>query len=119
MSISRNFYVICGYDITGCDTDKFEDWLWSEEGEGFTCCQKVGHIQLFTDPMSGDYLRLGYILADIDEYDDSTLYRINYLDIERRLADVYVKLRYLIEQGIIDEDACDRDPGILAFIECR
>ena len=119
MSVDRNFYVICGYDITGYDTDKFNDWLWTKDGESFTCDQTVGKIQLFTDPMSGDHLRLGYILAAFEEYDGSKIYRINYLDIDRRFEDVYVKLKYLIEHGIIDEAAYGRDPGILAFIEYR
>ena len=34
MSVSRDFYVIAGYDLTGWDTDKLRDWKW-EEGEEY------------------------------------------------------------------------------------
>lgn len=84
MSISREYYVICGYDITGCKTDKFDDWQWTKEGENFTCYKRKGKIQLFTDPMCEDYLSLGYIFANMDEYDDSGKYALDYMDIEYR-----------------------------------
>ena len=34
MSVSRDFYVIAGYDLTGWDTDKLRDWKW-EDGEEY------------------------------------------------------------------------------------
>ena len=45
MSVSRDFYVIAGYDLTGWDTDKLRDWKW-EEGEEYICNHSKGNIQL-------------------------------------------------------------------------
>ena len=33
MSVNRNYYVIAGYDLTGLDTDKFNEWKWTEDGK--------------------------------------------------------------------------------------
>lgn len=46
MSVDRNYYVIAGYDLTGMETDKFDDWKWSEDGEKYTCYHRKGKIQL-------------------------------------------------------------------------
>lgn len=118
MSVNKDFYVICGYDITGCETDKFDDWHWTDDGEKFTCCQRVDKIQLFTDPMAGCYLYLGYIIAHMDEYDDSVKFGVDYMDIEGKFEDVHAKLKHLIEIGVVSENAYDRTPEVFAFIEC-
>lgn len=118
MSVSKEYYVICGYDITGCQTDKFEDWLWTKEGESFTCYHRKGKIQLFTDPMSGDYLYLGYIFANMDEYNDSGKYGIDYMGIESKFSDVREKLRYLVEIGAVTESVYYCTPEVFMFVEC-
>ena len=33
MSVDRRYYLINGYDLTGMDCDKLEDWKWTDEGE--------------------------------------------------------------------------------------
>lgn len=35
MSMESHYYVIAGYDLTDCETDKFKDWKWTEEGEDY------------------------------------------------------------------------------------
>ena len=72
MSVNRNYYVIAGYDLTGMETDKFDDWKWSDEGEDYICYQRKGKIQFFYDPMSGGHLYFGYILACGDMYEYET-----------------------------------------------
>ena len=62
MSMESHYYVIAGYDLTGCETDKFKDWKWTEKGEDYINNQCKGEIQFFNDPMSGSYLYFGYIL---------------------------------------------------------
>ena len=47
MSISRNYYVIAGYDLTGFATDKFDDWKW-DDGEEYFCNQIKGYIKMAT-----------------------------------------------------------------------
>lgn len=33
MSTTISVYGIVGYDLTGCETEKFSDWMYSEEQE--------------------------------------------------------------------------------------
>lgn len=37
MSMNKHYYVIAGYDLTGWETDKYEDWKWSDDGEKYIC----------------------------------------------------------------------------------
>lgn len=67
MSINRNIYVIAGCDLTKYKTDKYSDWRWTEAGEELLCKRQIGQICLFDDPMDGNHLYLGYLLADGDE----------------------------------------------------
>ena len=83
MSVVSNYYVIAGYDLTGMETDKFDDWKWTDEGEKMICYQKKGYIQLFDDPMNGSHLYLGYILASGDEYGFKTA-KINLNEVSRQ-----------------------------------
>ena len=69
MSVEINYYLIAGYDLTGMKTEKFEDWRWTKEGEGYFDYQDEGRIQLFDDPMYGEHLYFGYILASGDQYE--------------------------------------------------
>lgn len=103
MSMERNYYVIAGYDLTGYDTDKYEDWKWTEEGEKYTCNQFKGETQLFDDPMSGSHLYLGYILASGDEYCfKTTSFEISV--IEKFFGNVQSELTKLQDIGVISKD---------------
>lgn len=114
MSISREYYVIAGYDLTGFATDKFDDWKW-DDGEEYFCNQTKGYIQLFDDPMSGDYLYLGYVLARLDMYDAETV-KINLNEVNRQEPYVCNKLRQLIDDGIITSN--DFKYEVIVFEEC-
>lgn len=118
MSVNKDYYVIAGYDLTGCNTEKYDDWKWTEEGERYTCNQRKGEIQFFDDPMSGDYLYFGYVLANGDEYEFDTT-KINLGEIERQKSYVYYKLNQLVDKGIIDKAYLSNFPKyeVIAFIE--
>lgn len=118
MSINKNYYVIAGYDLTGWDTDKFKDWKWTDEGERYTCYQTKGEIQLFDNPMCGEHLYLGYVLASGDEYEFETA-KFNIADIERQIPYVKNKLFQLQEIGVISKDPHFKpEIKIIAFEEC-
>lgn len=103
MSMNRTTYVIAGYDLTNYVTDKYEDWKWTDEGEDYTCNQIKGNIQLFDDPMDGNYLYLGYIFAKIEQYGNSDTEMINPERISDVMPDVIHKLIDLESEGIISE----------------
>ena len=119
MSMERNYYVIAGYDLTNYETDKFNDWKWTEEGENYTCNQGKGEIQFFDDPMSGSYLYFGYVLASGDEYSfDTTSFEIS--DIEKCSGKVQAELTKLQEIGVITKDPNFKPVfKIIVFEECR
>ena len=115
MSIYKNYYIIAGYDLTGHATEKYEDWKWTDEGEKYICFQRPGKIQLFDDPMNGDHLYLGYILAHGDQYEfKTTAIATNQIEYQRRFVDS--ELFKLINIGVIEE--CDIDYQVFAFEEC-
>ena len=116
MSISRDYYVIAGYDLTGMKTDKFDDWIWSDEGEKYTCYQRKGKIQLFCDPMSGCYLYFGYILADGDMYEYETS-KFKVEDINNARDDVKNELSKLVDMGLINPKFI-LEYQVIAFEEC-
>lgn len=118
MSISREFYIICGYDITGCKTDSFDEW-YHKYGENWVDFQTKGNIQLFTDPMNGDYLYLGYIIGSIDDVWCGCKCGIDINDIEGKFYDVHKKLNYLVDINAISEEAHDKTPEVFAFVEYR
>lgn len=117
MSVESSYYSIVGYDLTGCETDKFEDWKWTNEGEQYFCNQVKDEIQLFDDPMNGTHLYFGYILACGDAYHVETARRdIN--DVMNKVGlvtNAFVKLK---ELGVIKEDN-DRKCQFIMFEECR
>lgn len=118
MSICRNYYVIAGYDITGFETDKYDDWQWTDEGEEYHCNHTKGEIQLFNDPMCGDYLYFGYILAAGDQYDFKTT-KFTTKDVELKMLEVTLKLYKLVELGVISKEIYDNiEYQIIAFEEC-
>lgn len=120
MSVYKNYYVIAGYDITGCTTDKYDEWEWSEEWEELTSNQVKGNIQLFTDPMSGNYLYIGYILAAGDEFEFETV-QIDLSKIESKeiMCKVSYKLNNLINAGFIEWRHKPFDGyKIIVFEEC-
>jgi len=103
MSVDRNYYLINGYDLTGMDCDKLEDWKWTDEGEDYFNYQRKGKIQLFDDPMSGTHLYLGYILAAGDQYEFETV-KIDDEEVVRSRGYVKAELVKLQELGIITKD---------------
>lgn len=78
MSVSKNTYVIYGYDVSEMRDELWTDELkWSKLGEQMTCYQRPGKVQFFDDPMSGDYLYIGYIVGKIEgDYSDQC-FKIN------------------------------------------
>lgn len=117
MSVCKNYYVIAGYDLTELKTDKFEDWRWSDDGEKWLCNQVKGRIQIFDDPMCGDYLYLGFILAAGDEYDFRTT-KFDAIDVNNAFGDVSSMLCYLQGIGVISKDhKYIPEYKIIAFVE--
>lgn len=118
MSVNKNYYVIAGYDLTGWDTDKFKDWKWTDEGERYTCYQTKGEIQLFDDPMCGEHLYLGYVLASGDEYEfETTVFDL--ADVEAKFGTVRSEFTKLQEIGVISKDPQFKpEIKIIAFEEC-
>lgn len=78
MSVSKNTYGIVGYDIT-----EYKDRIYTEENcksdwyENLSNNQRVGNIQIFDDPMDGEYLYFGYIFFRTDESYESEMDYIN------------------------------------------
>ena len=103
MSVDSRHYLIYGYNLTGMDTDKFEDWKWSDEGEEYTSDQIPGKVQIFYDPMSGCHLYLGHIFASVCAFEGDSV-KINDDDIATAKATVPGHLRYLQEIGVITKD---------------
>lgn len=121
MSINKNYYVIAGYDLSGYETDKFDEWKWSKESEEYLDYQSRGRIQLFDDPISGEYLYLGYILGSGDEYDFETI-KFDEEIINKVQCHVEDKLIKLIDIGVISKDPkfnpINLKYQIIVFEEC-
>ena len=120
MSVYKNYYVIAGYDLTGYTTDKYKEWQWSAEWEDLTCRQTKGNIQLFYDPMCGNFLYLGYILAAGDEYEFETT-KINVEDVSSKeiMYDVTSEFNKLVDAGLIKYEHKPFFPyRIIVFEEC-
>lgn len=118
MSIEKNYYVLAGYDLTGLETDEYEDWKWTDDGEKYTCYQSVNHIQLFDDPMSGSHLYFGYILANGDQYYFETA-KFD-MDVAAQVHNnVKGELTKLIDIGVISKDPklCPKYQ-VIVFEEC-
>lgn len=118
--MDKNYYVIAGYDLTKYKTDKYEDWRWTDEGEEFLCYQRKGYIQLFDDPMSGEHLYLGYILASGDQYEFATT-KLNTWDFTEQEPGVLYRLKKLVDVGVIDKSifiSKDFKYEIIVFEEC-
>lgn len=114
--IDRHNYVIVGYDLTEYRTDKYEDWKWTEEGEGYNCYPNKGEIQFFDDPMSGSHLYFGYILADVDEYE---MGYFDLSDFEKHYDNVTTELKKLKDIGIVSIDKnFEYKPKVMVFVEC-
>ena len=117
MSIDKNYYTIAGFDLTKYRTDKYEDWRWTEDGERFSCYQRKGKVQLFDDPMSGDYLYLGYIFGNGDQYGFNTT-KFVAADIITVYPEVCDVLKYLKSVGVVAEVPEDITYGVIVFEEC-
>ena len=117
MSVRSDFYVIVGYDLTGCETEKYEDWEYTDEGEKYHCNQSKDKIQFFNDPMSGNYLYFGYILGEGEAYGFDTI-KFDADDIYQAKIKVQGELLKLIKLGVIQKDSyIKRDCHVIAFEE--
>jgi hypothetical protein len=68
MSVDKKIYSILGYDLQNVRNKILtENFVDSKKYEDLTCYQSKGNIQLFTDPMSGDHLYLGFVIGEIPE----------------------------------------------------
>lgn len=119
MSVDVSVYVIAGYDLTDYQTDKYEDFVETEEYDGLTCYQSKGKIQLFDDPMSGNYLRLGYIYGNFDYIWSDTCHKIRVEDFDLYINDVTKVRNHLIDIGVISEKAYDAPYEVIVFNEFR
>ena len=115
MSMEANYYLISGYDLTGMETNKFDDWKWTEDGEDFFNSQCKGNIQLFDDPANGSHLYLGYVHADNNEFDFETS-KINVVDFLDKQISVAQTLEYLMQIGVIKNDN-NQKYEIINFVE--
>ena len=117
MSVRSDFYVIVGYDLTGCETEKYEDLEYTDEWGKYHCNQSKDKIQFFNDPMSGNYLYFGYILAEGEVYEFETT-KFDVENINQAKIKVQDELIKLIELGVIQEDSyIKRDCHVIAFEE--
>lgn len=103
MSVDRNYYAIVGYDITGCLTEKYEDWQYTDVGEEYCLNHVKDNIQIFDDPMCGNHVYFGYVLGNGDQFEfdpiEFDVYTI--CELQERVRDELMKL---IELGIVDVD---------------
>ena len=117
MSVDSKHYLIYGYDLKGKETDSFENWKWSDEGESFLCNQVPGEIQLFDDPMSGCHLYFGYVLASGYAYDGGvTIISEEELINAKKL--VQERLKYLEAIEVIRFNSFVQNPELIFFEEC-
>lgn len=114
MGMEATHYTIIGYDLTGCKTNKFDDWRWTEEGERFFAYQSKGYIQFFDD---GNYLYFGYILSENSEYGDrESMCSIG--DIQRPIPYIKARLRGLVSDGVINDIDYEKI-RLISFVEWR
>lgn len=118
MGMEATYYTIIGYDLTGHKTDKFDDWRWTEEGEGYFDYKSKGYIQFFDDPTSSLYLCFGYILSENNEYDDEKS-EYDITDIQAQIPLVKNELKKLSETGIISDDIDYEKIKFISFVEWR
>lgn len=118
MSLERNDYVILGYDLTIYMDTIYDDWSEDEENiDKWECNQKVGEIQLFSDPMSGDHLYFGYIVSGHNEWDPDVVATVSLEDMLIIKPDVDDKLyeTRMDINGIVDQ----LEYRVICFTEWR
>jgi len=116
MSVESSYYSIVGYDLTGCETDKFDNWKWTNEGEKYMCYQRPGNVQFFYDPMNCSHLYFGYILGCGNQYKMNTA-KVDFENITDKAHLVNDELRKLQELDIIEKDISEKCQLIM-FEEC-
>ena len=81
MSMTREDYIILGFDLSPYRKQIYtEEWCTYDNIDMWESYQSKGHVQLFSDPMSGLHLYFGYILSAQNEYDKSETIKINLAD---------------------------------------
>lgn len=117
MSVTRTRYVIAGYDLTRFqDILLADDWKWKPENEQYSCYQSKNNIQLFDDPMSGEYLYFGYIFAVLDEDDDSEVSHIPIEEFQEKKVLVDYKLQEMGWSSKLPREPIPYE--VIAFTEC-
>lgn len=118
MGMEATHYTIIGYDLTTFQTNKFENWKWTEEGEVYCNYQNKGYMQFFDDPACRNHLYFGYILSENSEYgDEKSTYFIE--DIQRQIPFVRNKLKEFIRTGIITDNVGYEEIKLISFMEWR
>lgn len=118
MSIDKNYYTIAGYDLTGWETDKYDDWKWTEEGSKYIGYQHKGEIQLFDDPVNEEHLYFGYIFANGDEYNFETS-KIDIGTVNQVKGYVEDEFAKLVALGVISKDPHLKPKyQVITFEEC-
>lgn len=106
MSVNKDVYMCVGYDLTIVKDDIItEDFVETDEYDNLTCYRSNGSVALFTDPMSGNYLYLGYIIGEVpDGYSDVKIeFDLNDIgDAERLINPVMTRMMELAGKPDID-----------------
>lgn len=118
MSVERKTYLIFGYDLSDKRDELLrEEFMDNDENEKWYCNHRRGQVQMFDDPMSGEYLYYGYIAASFDEYDDAHEY-ITAFDTPGTFKDmVDAEVKELPDTW--QKAIADAEFSIIAFVEYR
>jgi len=118
MSLEKNYFVIIGYNIMDYITDKFSNWVDTEEFEKYAYNHNVNTIQLFNDPVGGCHLYFGKIIAMGDEYSfENSSFDIN--ELYKAKDEVIEEVLNLNTKGIFKDifNLLDK-MQIITFMEC-
>lgn len=104
MSISSEFYVIVGYDLSDYINEKYYEWQDSDDAEKYFCSQIKDEIQLFNDPMDNNYLYFGYVLSNGKPFEFDEV-KFDVEKVNELKCKVQQELMKLIISGVIKKDA--------------
>lgn len=111
MSTTISVYGIVGYDLTGCETKKFSDWMDSEEYEELTYGHNIGEIQLF---VGDDYMYLGYIF-NVENIENSFSFEVDSEELDGTIDPVMSIRKHLVDIGVIGKPALDISSSVIIF----
>lgn len=90
-----------------------EEFSESKIYDDLSCHQRKGNIQIFSDPMSGDYLYFGYVFFESDDTYEDVMYSVLLAEISDIIPKVYEKYAEL-KLDIIDNSI---SPKMIVFHE--